>query len=186
MVASRAGLSPHQVREVLNGAALLSWAETLRLADALSVGAGEVQRLWECAQGLNIQPAASVDAAAGDLRDLLSSLHRAALRPTAVDLARTTGLHAPVVTAILRGEWVPDWPTAAHLARALGAEPGLLRPLWERLHYAFLISPDPFPRHGMPIPTTQHSPPTPPPTLTQEKGPSRGQLQPSAPPPRPR
>lgn len=158
VVACRSGLSPRKVREVLNGTALLSWGETLRLAGALDVRAGEVQRLWESAQGLTAHPASSIDVAAGELHDVLSSLHRAALRPAAGELARASGLHAPVVAAILRGDWVPDWPTAAHLASALGAEPALVRTLWERLHYAFLTSPAQFPRHGMPTPSRNAAP----------------------------
>ncbi|MFI1890196.1 hypothetical protein [Streptomyces jumonjinensis] len=173
------------MEQVLAGAVTPSWEETLQLAGVLSVRPGEVQRLWESAQGLpGIESAQSFEAAAKVLRDALSGLHRAADRPAASDLARATGLLAPTVTAILHGDWTPDWLTTALLTTALGAEPALVRPVWERMHYAFLTSPDQFPLHGMPTRTTEHRPPAPP-APAQEKGPDHGRPRPPGPPARP-
>ncbi|MFJ7424015.1 helix-turn-helix domain-containing protein [Streptomyces uncialis] len=186
VIAVRTGLPPQTVRLVLTGAATCTWGETRRLAHVLSVRSGEVQHLWESAQGLpRAGSGPGFGAAVTVLRDALAGLHRAAGRPTAEALAHTTGLHAPTVAAILRGDWAPDWQATALLAAALGAQPALLRPLWERLHYAFLTSPDQYPHHGTPTRPARDRPPTPPAFVREEEA-SRGRRQPPAPPPRPR
>jgi hypothetical protein len=48
-----------------------------------------------------------------------------------------------MVKEMLAGRVVPDWRTTVAFVRAVGGTPADVRPLWEAVHYAFLVFLDP-------------------------------------------
>ncbi|MCX4659139.1 hypothetical protein [Streptomyces uncialis] len=142
------GLSAETVAGVLAGELVPSWAETCALAVTFGAGEGQVRSLWESAQGVRSRGWTGLADAAGGLFGFLSGLRLAAGMPDAEGLAGRAGLPVPDVGAVLSGALVPDWRTTVSLTSAMGAQGVVARPVWERMHYAFLTAPDPFSRRG--------------------------------------
>ncbi|MCL7382224.1 helix-turn-helix domain-containing protein [Streptomyces sp. 35G-GA-8] len=67
---------------------------------------------------------------AKDLAQVLSGLQKAS-RQSLRDLSRSTGLSPSFLSRLMSGERFPTWKSAASIAQACGAEPGLLRKVWE-------------------------------------------------------
>ena len=60
-----------------------------------------------------------------------------------VATARVVGVSPQAVSEILGGEMIPGWEQTAALVTALGGWPADVRPLWEAVHYTFLLCLDP-------------------------------------------
>ncbi|MEV0604669.1 helix-turn-helix transcriptional regulator [Streptomyces sp. NPDC050315] len=80
----------------------------------------------------DVHDAAAADhpTGAGDLASVLSSLQRASDH-TLRTLGEETGLSASFLSRIMNGERFPTWRTTALIARACGADPQVLRRVWE-------------------------------------------------------
>lgn len=150
IAARRCGLTTEELEGVLAGDTVPNWPVVEALIDAYRGCAGEFQVLWQQAQGVDGLTAwQSLDTAACRLRDTLRGLHLAAGSPPSGQLSAECGVPAKLVAAALQGTRVPDWATTMAIARALGASPLTVRPVWQEVHYAYLISPKAFPAGGL-------------------------------------
>lgn len=148
--ARQADLSPSYVSRILAGDRIPAWPVVHMLATIFGGDAGELRILWEAAQGIAPPARQTVEGAAARLNAALRGLHLAAARPDAGRLCAGTRLTEELVQAVLEGRHVPDWPTLSTLVTRLAAQPAAIRPLWEDVHYAFLVSHDIFPAGGLP------------------------------------
>ncbi|MFI1018170.1 helix-turn-helix domain-containing protein [Streptomyces sp. NPDC020965] len=163
-----ADLSPSYLSRILAGERLPAWPVTHMLTTILGGSPEEVRPLWESASGIRHPTRQDEDNAVRRLHAALRGLHLAAARPNTDSLAKGTGLSAELLDAVLKGDHVPDWPTTALIATRLTADPALIKPLWEAVHYAFLASREVFPAGGIPFqdlapndPDDQTGPPRP-------------------------
>ncbi|MEU6965676.1 helix-turn-helix transcriptional regulator [Streptomyces chrestomyceticus] len=148
--ARQADLSPSYLSRILSGKRLPSWPVTHMLASIFQASPADVRYLWESAHGLGGTRRRSLAGAADRLCAALRGLHLAAGCPSAARLgASAGGLSAVTVTEVLRGQHVPDWELLARLVSALHGRPADIQPLWEELHYAFLVAQDAFPPGGL-------------------------------------
>ncbi|MEU4203957.1 helix-turn-helix transcriptional regulator [Streptomyces sp. NPDC045470] len=148
--ARQADLSPSYLSRILSGKRLPSWPVTHMLASIFQAPPADVRHLWEAAHGLGGTRRRSLAGAADRLCAALRGLHLAAGCPDAARLgASAGGLSAVTVTEVLRGQHVPDWELLARLVSALHGRPADIQPLWEELHYAFLVAQDVFPPGGL-------------------------------------
>lgn len=152
--ARRADLSPSYVSRILAGERVPAWPVIHMLTTILGGSPEETRLLWEDARGLQHPARQGQESAAQRLRAALRGLHLAAGRPQASALEEKTSLPADLLAAVLRGDHVPDWPTTARLVTGLNADPSSVRPLWEAVHYAFLVCHDIFPVGGLPRPAS--------------------------------
>lgn len=85
--------------------------------------------------------------AAARLNAALRGLYLAAASPSLTRIHEASGgaLSVSTVKDILGGRLVPDWRTTVAFVRAVGGTPADIRPLWEAVHYAFLVFLDPVP-----------------------------------------
>ncbi|MET9378843.1 helix-turn-helix transcriptional regulator [Streptomyces sp. NPDC002992] len=147
--ARQADLSPSYISRILAGERLPAWPVVHMVATIFGGTAADVRLLWEQAQGLPATSRLSMRTAAERLHSALRGLHLAASCPDPAELCAGTGVAPGLVTAVLAGEHVPDWPTTAVLVSRLQAAPADVRPLWEDVHYAFVASEDLFPAGGL-------------------------------------
>lgn len=148
--ARQADLSPSYLSRILSGKRLPSWPVAHMLVSIFQASPADVRHLWETAHGLGGTRRRSLAGAADRLCAALRGLHLAAGCPDATRLgASAGGLSAVTVTEVLSGQHVPDWELLARLVSALHGRPADIQPLWEELHYAFLVAQDVFPPGGL-------------------------------------
>ncbi|MGW7521122.1 helix-turn-helix domain-containing protein [Streptomyces sp. NPDC054796] len=148
--ARQADVSASYISRVLSGERVPSWPVVHMLATIFGGEAEEMRTLWESAHGVTRPVRKGVPAAAGRLHAALRGLYLAAQCPGEECVSEAAGALSPETVAdVLAGELVPRWPEMALLVRALGGCPADIRPLWEEVHYAFLVSHDVFPPAGL-------------------------------------
>jgi transcriptional regulator with XRE-family HTH domain len=154
-VADRTSLSPSYISRILSGERTPTWAVVCVLVKLFGGRPAELSVLFESAHGL-VQPArhAMPDAVAR-LQAALRGLHLAAGRPPhgAVRKASHGSLSTQAISDILDGVMVPGWEQTSALVTALGGWPADVRPLWEAVHYSFLLCLDPLESPGQLPPT---------------------------------
>lgn len=144
-VADATMLSASFISRVLSGDRLPTWDLTCSLARLFQAEAAELRVLFEAAHGMTAHGRQPVGVAIAQLHAAVRGLHRAAKSPTA---ERIEQLSAKAVTAlearrVLAGIDVPEWEVLAALVYALGGRPYDFKPLWEAVHYTFLMCDDP-------------------------------------------
>jgi transcriptional regulator with XRE-family HTH domain len=151
-VADTMGLSPSYVSRILSGERVPSWPVVVILADLFDGDPDELAVLWENAQGLTPPARRPLPDAAARLNSALRGLYLAAACPSPARIHEASGgaLSVPTVKDILAGRLVPDWKTTVAFVRAVGGTPADIRPLWEAVHYAFLVFLDPLPDGAAP------------------------------------
>jgi transcriptional regulator with XRE-family HTH domain len=152
-VARKVGVSPSFVSRILTGEREPSWPVVHTLTTVLGGRPQELRHLWECLHMPTPAGRDPLDQALQQFQDAIHGLHLAAYKQP---LSRVCQRAAPpleleAVEQIMRGDVVPDWPTAAALATALGGSAAHLRPLWDSVHYAVLASRYELPAPGLPI-----------------------------------
>ncbi|MER6738130.1 helix-turn-helix domain-containing protein [Streptomyces puniciscabiei] len=144
-VAEQTSLSPSYVSRILSGERTPTWQVVCSLAELFGGDPAELRVLFESAHGL-VPPArhAQPDAVAR-LQAALRGLHLAAGRPKASVIRKAShgALSIHAINEILDGELIPGWEETSALVTALGGWPADVRPLWEAVHYTFLIFLDP-------------------------------------------
>ncbi|MEV7862954.1 helix-turn-helix transcriptional regulator [Streptomyces hirsutus] len=138
-------LSPSFISRVLSGDRLPTWDLTCSLAVLFGSDPAELRVLFEAAHGMTAQWRQPVAAAIAQLHAAVRGLYLAAASPTA---ERIEQLSSKAVTAfearrVLAGIDVPEWEVLAALVCALGGRPHDFKPLWEAVHYIFLMCDDP-------------------------------------------
>ncbi|MEU3188389.1 helix-turn-helix domain-containing protein [Streptomyces sp. NPDC006923] len=161
--AAHTGLRPADLLNVFAGEQVPPWPAVHMLAVLFGDRPGDLEALWLSAQSTADSTRPHIGTAAERLCAALRGLHLAASSPDATRISRSAGLAPELITAVLDGDHIPDWPTACRLAVGLGADPAGIRHLWEDVHYAFLTSADAFPPSGLPRtrPPDPHHTPTP-------------------------
>jgi transcriptional regulator with XRE-family HTH domain len=144
-VADQTGLSPSYVSRILSGMRVPGWPVVQALADLFGGNPEELTVLWENAQGITPPARQPLTVATARLKTALRGLYLAAASPTNARIHQASGgtLSVPVIKDILSGRLVPDWKTTVAFVRAIGGTPADIRPLWEAVHYAFLVFMDP-------------------------------------------
>ncbi|MFF0740522.1 hypothetical protein ACFYVL_08970 [Streptomyces sp. NPDC004111] len=117
-----------------------SWSETRLLALVFQGAPEDLRLVWEAAQGVSRPSFQDAGEAQRHLCAALRGLHLAAGEPDLADLCRGTDVTSEAAIGVLASGIVPDWPTTARLATLLAADPALVRPLWESVHYARLVA----------------------------------------------
>ncbi|MFG2651203.1 helix-turn-helix domain-containing protein [Streptomyces sp. NPDC048436] len=125
MLGEEAGVSASYISRILSGERLPSWRITCRLATALSAAPDELRPLWDEAHG---RRPPNPESLAATLRGLVL----ANARPSIGQLsARTNYSLSPTeISAVLKGEQVPEWEKVTDLVTALHGHPETVRPLW--------------------------------------------------------
>uniref|UniRef100_A0AAU1UML0 Helix-turn-helix transcriptional regulator n=1 Tax=Streptomyces sp. NBC_00119 TaxID=2975659 RepID=A0AAU1UML0_9ACTN len=146
-VAERTGVSPSYVSRILSGERTPTWQVVGELAELCGGDPMELSVLWESMHGLTAPPRPAIPGAVARLQAALRGLYLAAGRPDIEQLRRASHgvLTAQSIQHMLGGELVPAWPATSALVTALGGWPADVRPLWEAVHYAFLVCLDPVP-----------------------------------------
>ncbi|MFI1415627.1 helix-turn-helix domain-containing protein [Streptomyces sp. NPDC020707] len=146
-VADRTGLSPSYVSRILSGERLPTWPVVELLAALVDGDPHELLLLWENAHGMTPPARQPLSDAAARLNAALRGLYLAAASPSPAQIHEASGgaLNLATIKDILRGQLVPDWKTTVAFVRAVDAKPADIRPLWEAVHYAFLVFLDPIP-----------------------------------------
>ncbi|MGI5372626.1 helix-turn-helix domain-containing protein [Streptomyces iakyrus] len=144
-VADRTGLSASYVSRILSGERVPAWPVVETLATLFSGDADDLAVLWENAQGLTLPPRQALPDAVARLNAALRGLYLAAAAPSPARVHQASGgvLSESTVKEMLAGRLVTDWRTTVAFVRAVGGTPAELRPLWEAVHYAFLVFLDP-------------------------------------------
>ncbi|WP_329317897.1 helix-turn-helix domain-containing protein [Streptomyces sp. NBC_01715] len=144
-VAEETGLSPSYVSRIMSGERLPTWPVVQTLADLFKGDPGELAVLWENAHGRTPPARQPLPDAAARLNAALRGLYLAASSPSAARIheASSGTLSVRIIQEILEGSTVPDWRTTASFVQAIGGTPTDIRPLWESVHYAFLVFLDP-------------------------------------------
>ncbi|MFE0520852.1 helix-turn-helix domain-containing protein [Streptomyces sp. NPDC058954] len=162
-VADKMDLSPSYVSRILSGERVPVWPVVEALAHLFNGDPDELAVLWENAQGLTPPARPPLPEAADRLHAALRGLYLAAASPPLTHIQKASGgtLSMRTVTDILDGKVVPDWKTTVNYVRAVGGSPADVRPLWEAVHYAFLVFLDPAPDTAVPpsaadTPSTSH------------------------------
>ncbi|UWM47657.1 helix-turn-helix transcriptional regulator [Streptomyces carpaticus] len=143
-IADSLGLSPSYVSRILSGHRLPGWDTTATLTAKLGGEPRELRMLWEKAWGVTAPTRQSPTRAAERLTAALRGLHLCAGRPSPASLNTqlTRRLSVASIERALAGEEVLDWEKFALLVRALGGLTGDFRPLWEAVHYTYLVCTD--------------------------------------------
>ncbi|MEU9381291.1 helix-turn-helix transcriptional regulator [Streptomyces sp. NPDC048279] len=144
-VAESAMLSPSFISRVLSGDRLPTWDLVCSLGRLFGSDPAELRVLFDSAHGLTAPGRQPVADAIAQLHAAVRGLHKAAKAPTA---ERIEQLSAKTVSAfaarrVLSGIDVPEWEVLAALVNALGGRPLDFKPLWEAVHYTFLMCDDP-------------------------------------------
>ncbi|ELP66217.1 helix-turn-helix domain-containing protein [Streptomyces sp. WI04-05B] len=144
-VAEQTGLSPSYVSRILSGDRVPAWPVVQALTDLFGGDPDELTVLWENAQGITPAARQPIPDAMARLKTALRGLYLAAASPPHARIHKASGgvLSVAVVKDILSGQLVPDWKTTVAFVRAIGGTPADIRPLWEGVHYAFLVYMDP-------------------------------------------
>ncbi|MEU9348963.1 helix-turn-helix transcriptional regulator [Streptomyces sp. NPDC048278] len=144
-VAEETSLSPSYVSRILSGGRTPTWQVVCSLAELFGGDAAELSVLFESAHGLVPPPRNAVPDTVARLQAVLRGLHLAAGRPQPGVIRKATrgGLSVQAISEILNGEMIPGWEQTSALVTALGGWPADVRPLWEAVHYTFLLCLDP-------------------------------------------
>lgn len=157
-VADGTGLSPSYVSRILSGERLPTWPVVETLAALFDGDPDELAVLWQNAHGMTPPARQPLPDAAARLNAALRGLYLAAACPSPARIHEASGnaLSVPTVKDILGGRLVPDWKTTVAFVRAVGGTPADIRPLWEAVHYAFLVFLDPVPDAASTPPPAPH------------------------------
>ncbi|MFJ2271676.1 helix-turn-helix domain-containing protein [Streptomyces sp. NPDC087849] len=138
-------LSPSFISRILSGERLPSWDLVCHMCSVMGQEPRDLRLLCEVAHGITQRPRQTATEHIASLKAALRGLHLAAARPTPQQIQRRSNGKVParVVTQVLRGELVPEWETLGALVIALGGQAADLKPLWEAVHYSFLMTDDP-------------------------------------------
>ncbi|MFJ6438264.1 helix-turn-helix domain-containing protein [Streptomyces sp. NPDC055089] len=144
-IADRTMLSPSFISRILSGERIPSWDLVCHLCSILGHEPGELRLLCEAAHGIEQPPRQTVTEYIASLKAALRGLHLAAARPAPEEIHRRSHGRVPVplVAQVLRGDAVPEWEVVGALVTALGGQAADFKPLWEAIHYSFLMTDDP-------------------------------------------
>ncbi|MGP3737564.1 helix-turn-helix domain-containing protein (plasmid) [Streptomyces sp. GDS52] len=144
-VAESTDLSPSYVSRIMSGERLPNWPVVEMLAALFDGDPDELAVLWENAHGMTPPARQPLPDAAARLNAALRGLYLAAASPSPTRIHKASGgtLSVRIIKEILAGRTVPDWRTTASFVQAVGGTPTDIRPLWESVHYAFLVFLDP-------------------------------------------
>ncbi|MGA4838155.1 helix-turn-helix domain-containing protein [Streptomyces sp. G45] len=144
-VADSTRLSPSFISRVLSGDRLPNWDLVCSLAVLFDSDPADLHMLYEAAHGITAPARQSVVGAIAALHAAVRGLYLAARRPPVTEIQRRSGnaVSATVVRRTLAGLDVPEWPDLQALITALGGRPADIKPLWEAVHYTFLMCDDP-------------------------------------------
>ncbi|MFH8804908.1 helix-turn-helix domain-containing protein [Streptomyces sp. NPDC017936] len=144
-VADATMLSPSFISRVLSGDRLPTWDLTCSLARLFNAEAAELRVLFEAAHGMTAHGRQPVAVAIAQLHAAVRGLHRAAKSPSAERIEQLSSKKVTALEArrVLAGIDVPEWEVLAALVSALGGRPYDFKPLWEAVHYTFLMCDDP-------------------------------------------
>ncbi|MET9116060.1 helix-turn-helix transcriptional regulator [Streptomyces longwoodensis] len=150
-VAEQTSLSPSYISRILSGERTPQWPVVSALAELFGGEPDELRVLFDSAHGLVAPTRHAIPDAVARLRAALRGLHLAAGRPHSGVIRKASHgtLSTQAIGEILGGVMVPGWEQTAALVTALGGWPADVRPLWEAVHYTFLLCTDPEegPRH---------------------------------------
>lgn len=157
-VADSTRLSPSYISRILSGDRYPTWDLVCALALLFHGDPAELRVLFEAAHGLTAPPRQSARQGIARLHAALRGLHLAARSPGPREIARRSGntVSASMAQHTLDGLDIPEWEVLAALVRALGGRPADIKPLWESVHYVFLMCDDP--REGTPDAPTARLP----------------------------
>ncbi|MDQ0935177.1 helix-turn-helix domain-containing protein [Streptomyces turgidiscabies] len=144
-VADSTMLSPSFISRVLSGDRLPTWDLVCALAVLFRSDPAELRVLFETAHGVTAPGRQPVAAAIAQLHAAVRGLYLAARSPTPerIEQLSAKAVSARTARRVLAGVDVPEWEVLAALACALGGRPEDLKPLWEAVHYTFLMCDDP-------------------------------------------
>lgn len=144
-VAEHTMLSHSFISRVLSGDRLPTWDLTCSLAVLFGADPAELRVLFEVAHGMTAQGRQPLASAISQLHAAVRGLHLAAKSPTAerIELLSGKAVSALQARRVLGGIDIPDWEVLAALVCALGGRPLDFKPLWEAVHYTFLMCDDP-------------------------------------------
>lgn len=144
-VAGSTRLSPSFISRVLSGDRLPSWDLVCSLAVLFKSDPADLRVLFEAAHGIRAPLRQPAVGAIAQLHAALRGLYRAAHSPTAERIERLSQktVSAAAARRTLAGSDVPEWDVLAALITTLGGRPADFKPLWEAVHYAFLMCDDP-------------------------------------------
>ncbi|MCG8971331.1 helix-turn-helix transcriptional regulator [Streptomyces sp. CL12-4] len=144
-VGEQTSLSPSYVSRILSGERTPTWPVVCALTALFGGDPAELSVLFESAHG-KVPPAQyAITDAVARLHAALRGLHLAAGRPQfgVVRRASHGALSVQEIHDILDGVLVPGWEQTSALVTALGGWPADVRPLWQAVHYTFLLCMDP-------------------------------------------
>jgi transcriptional regulator with XRE-family HTH domain len=144
-VADSTMLSPSFISRVLSGDRLPTWDLVCSLAVLFGSDPAELRVLFEGAHGLTTPARQPVAAAIAQLHAAVRGLYLAAKSPSPhrIELLTSRAVDARTAHRVLAGVDVPEWEILAALVHALGGRPLDFQPLWEAVHYTFLMCDDP-------------------------------------------
>ncbi|MFD5430517.1 helix-turn-helix domain-containing protein, partial [Streptomyces sp. NPDC127084] len=144
-VAEQTSLSPSYISRILSGERTPTWPVVCTLVELFRGDPAELSVLFESAHGMVPPGRYAIPDAVARLQAALRGLHLAAGRPPfgVVRKATRGALSTQAVSEILGGEMIAGWEQTAALVTALGGWPADVRPLWEAVHYTFLLCLDP-------------------------------------------
>lgn len=156
-VADLAMLSPSFISRVLSGDRLPTWDLVCALSDIFDSDPAQLRVLFEAAHGMTAPQRQPAPAAIQQLHATVRGLHLAAKSPDPkqIEVLSRGAVSASAARLVLTGIDVPDWEVLSALVRALNGRPSEVKPLWEAVHYAFLMCDDP----GLPDGTAHIAPP---------------------------
>ncbi|MFD3821930.1 helix-turn-helix domain-containing protein [Streptomyces sp. NPDC058625] len=144
-VAERTMLSSSFISRVLSGDRLPTWDLVCALCNIFGSDPAELRVLFEVAHGMTVPQRQPAPAAIKQLHAAVRGLHLAARSPSPEQIEVLSGraVDAKAARLVLSGFDVPDWGVLSALVSALGGRPSEVKPLWEAVHYAFLMVDDP-------------------------------------------
>ncbi|MEU5382111.1 helix-turn-helix transcriptional regulator [Streptomyces sp. NPDC005968] len=144
-VADQTSMSPSYISRILSGRRTPPWSVVCTLAELFGGEPAELTVLFESAHGMVPPARHAIPDAVARLQAALRGLHLAAGRPQAAVICKAShdALSAETIEEILSGEVIPGWEQTAALVSALGGWPADVRPLWQAVHYTFLLCLDP-------------------------------------------
>ncbi|MFC9932428.1 helix-turn-helix domain-containing protein [Streptomyces sp. NPDC127190] len=144
-VADLAMLSPSFISRVLSGDRLPTWDLVCALSKIFGSDPAELRVLFEAAHGMTVPQRQPAPAAIEQLHAAVRGLYRAAKSPSPERIEMLSGraVSAKEARLVLSGRDVPDWGVLSALVCTLGGRPSEVKPLWEAVHYAFLMVDDP-------------------------------------------
>ncbi|WP_309248427.1 helix-turn-helix transcriptional regulator [Streptomyces sp. MNP-20] len=144
-IADSTRLSPSFISRVLSGDRLPNWDLVCSLAVLFDSDPADLRMLYEAAHGITAPARQSVVGAIAQLHAAVRGLYLAARKPPVREIQRQSenAVSAVVVHRTLAGLDIPEWPALQALITALGGRPADIKPLWEAVHYNFLMCDDP-------------------------------------------